>query len=401
MGCAATAGEESWFDVHDHVNDAAPAPSEAPDAAPAPSEVRDAAPDAAHAPHEVRDAAPDAAPAPSEARDAVFDRDRAPSTAAPVPSGSRLAAGPESVRLRLDIAYDGTDFHGWAAQGGAAGAGLRTVQGTIEDALSTVLRQEAQLTVAGRTDAGVHALSQVAHVDVDRTSLDTRSIGGDPARLVRRLARLLPPDVSVRGCSFASAGFDARFSALRRHYVYRLTTADAGPLPTRSRDTAVWQRKVDLELLRESAEALLGLHDFAAFCRHRPNATTIRDLQAFSWHDVSTDAEPELYEAHVMADAFCWSMVRSLVGACLATAEGRRPREFTGALLDERARSPLVPVAPANGLALAGVDYPDDAELAARADRTRDIRVLPGEEYRAEGKGCPDTNPWFDGVGDG
>lgn len=307
---------------------------------------------------------------------------------------------PELVRLRLEVAYDGTDFHGWAAQSGADGASLRTVQGTIEDALSKVLRQDAQLTVAGRTDAGVHALAQVAHVDVTRESLDTRSIGGDPARLVRRLARLLPDDVSIRACSFAPEGFDARFSALRRHYVYRITTADSGPLPTRSRDTATWNRKVDLKVLNESAKVLVGLNDFAAFCRHRPNATTIRDLQAFEWRDVSTDAEPELYEARVTADAFCWSMVRSLVGACLATAEGRRPRDFTEALLDERERSPLVPVAPAKGLALAGVDYPDDNELAARATKTRDIRVLPGEEHRAVGKGCPDTNPWFDGMPD-
>nr|WP_240941730.1 tRNA pseudouridine(38-40) synthase TruA [Corynebacterium xerosis] len=304
------------------------------------------------------------------------------------------------VRLRLDIAYDGTDFHGWAAQGGANGADLRTVQGTIQDALSKVLRHDAQLTVAGRTDAGVHALAQVAHVDVPRQSLDTRSIAGDPARLVRRLARLLPDDVSIRGCSFAPEGFDARFSALRRHYVYRITTSDAGPLPTRARDTAAWTRKVDLDLLRESAEVLVGLHDFAAFCRHRPNATTIRDLQAFEWRDISTDAEPELYEARVTADAFCWSMVRSLVGGCLATAEGRRAPGFTGGLLEERERSPLVPVAPAKGLALAGVDYPDDSELAARADKTRDIRVLPGEEHRAAGKGCPERNPWFDGMPD-
>ncbi len=307
---------------------------------------------------------------------------------------------PELVRLRLDIAYDGTDFHGWAAQGGASGADLRTVQGTIQDALSKVLRHDAQLTVAGRTDAGVHALAQVAHVDVPRQSLDTRSIAGDPARLVRRLARLLPDDVSIRGCSFAPEGFDARFSALRRHYVYRITTSDAGPLPTRARDTAAWTRKVDLDLLRESAEVLVGLHDFAAFCRHRPNATTIRDLQAFEWRDISTDAEPELYEARVTADAFCWSMVRSLVGGCLATAEGRRAPGFTGGLLEERERSPLVPVAPAKGLALAGVDYPDDSELAARADKTRDIRVLPGEEHRAAGKGCPERNPWFDGMPD-
>lgn len=309
--------------------------------------------------------------------------------------GPGPATEPDLVRLRLDIAYDGTDFHGWAAQGGQE---LRTVQGVLEDALGKVLRVPCRLTVAGRTDAGVHALAQVAHVDVPRASLDTRSIAGDPRRLVRRLARLLPDDVSIRDCGFAPEGFDARFSALRRHYVYRVTTADAGPLPQRARDTATWPKKLDLGLLQSSAEVLLGLHDFAAFCKPRPNATTIRDLQAFEWRDVSTPAEPELYEAHVTADAFCWSMVRSLVGGCLATAEGRRPADFTEGLLEERQRSPMVPVAPAKGLALAGVEYPDDAELAARADATRGIRVLPGEEHRAAGKGCPERNPYFDGV---
>ena len=304
----------------------------------------------------------------------------------------------DMIRLRLDIAYDGTDFHGWAAQ---TKQELRTVQGVLEDALGKVLRVPCRLTVAGRTDAGVHALAQVAHLDVPRSSLDTRSIAGDPGRLVRRLARLLPDDVSIRGCDAAPDGFDARFSALRRHYVYRLTTADAGPLPLRARDTASWPKKLDLDLLRSSAEVLLGLHDFAAFCKPRPNATTIRDLQVFEWRDISTPEEPELYEARVTADAFCWSMVRSLVGGCLATAEGRRAKNFTEGLLDERERSPLVPVAPAKGLALAGVDYPDDGDLAARADATRGIRVLPGEEHRAVGKGCPERNPYFDGAGDG
>lgn len=281
----------------------------------------------------------------------------------------------ELIRIRLDLAYDGTDFHGWAKQGDSD---LRTVQKIIEEALRLVLRVPAELTVAGRTDAGVHASGQVAHVDIPRGSLDTRSIDGDPTRLARRLSRLLPPDVRIQSCQLAPAGFDARFSALRRHYIYRVTTHPSGALPTRVRDTAVWPKSVDLADMQAAADVLVGLHDFAAFCKAKPNATTVRDLQAFTWQDVSTPTEPELYEAHVTADAFCWSMVRSLVGACLAVGEGRRPGGFTAGLLAERSRSSQVPVAPACGLSLVGVEYPAAEELAARAETTRDRRVLPG-----------------------
>lgn len=208
---------------------------------------------------------------------------------------------------------------------------------------------------------------------------------------------MLPDDIRVHACDHAPEGFDARFSALRRHYEYRVSTAEGGPLPTRVRDTAHHHRTVDLDLLNNAAGVLTGLNDFAAFCKPRENATTVRDLQRFEWFDISTEREPELYVAKVTADAFCWSMVRSLVGACLATAEGRREPEFTEGLLAERKRSPLVPVAPARGLALSGVDYPEDSELAARAEATRGVRVLPGEEDRAVGKGCPDGNPRFHG----
>lgn len=281
----------------------------------------------------------------------------------------------ELVRLRFEIAYDGTDFHGWAAQKDKpTGEPVRTVQATLEQTLEKVLRCPVQLTVAGRTDAGVHASGQVAHADVPRASLDTRSIAGDPGNLVRRVARLLPSDVTLRGAAFAEPGFDARFSALRRHYVYRVTTCPSGPLPTRARDTSQWRRAVDLNRMQVAANALVGLNDFAAFCRHKPHATTTRDLQRFEWVDVSTREEPELYEAHVTADAFCWSMVRSLVGACLAIGEGRRPVGFTAGLLTEKERSSLVPVAEARGLSLVGVDYPDAADLATRAEQTRERR---------------------------
>lgn len=272
------------------------------------------------------------------------------------------------LRLRLDLAYDGTDFHGWAAQ---KDPGLRTVQGEIERALSLILRTEASLTVAGRTDAGVHASGQVAHVDVPEVSLLQRSVDGDPARLVRRLGRFLDDDISIRDITVAEEGFDARFSALRRHYVYRITTHPSGALPTRSRDTATWRRPVDLDAMAQTAASLIGLHDFAAFCKAKPNATTIRDLEEFTWREVSTDAEPQVYEAHVVADAFCWSMVRSLVGTCLAVGEGRRDQSLAARLLGETARSSEIPVAPAKGLTLTRVDYPSPADLADRARATR------------------------------
>lgn len=276
-----------------------------------------------------------------------------------------------NVRRRLDLAYDGTDFHGWARQKGD----LRTVQGILEDNLSMILRHDVELTVAGRTDAGVHSAGQVAHFDVPSEALDQRSIDGDPAKLVRRLAKLLPEDVRVHACTAAPEGFDARFSALQRHYVYRITTHPRGALPTRARDTAQWPKPVDIDAMQEAATTLVGLHDFAAFCKAKPHATTIRDLHSFEWVDVSTPTEPQLYEARVCADAFCWSMVRSLVGCCLRVGEGARDVDFAAAMLAESQRSSQIPLAPAKGLSLVRVDYPADEELAARAAVTRDRRA--------------------------
>lgn len=275
------------------------------------------------------------------------------------------------MRLRIDLSYDGTDFHGWARQKGE----LRTVQEVLEDNLSMILRHEVELTVAGRTDAGVHAAGQVAHFDIPASALEQRSIDGDPVKLVRRLAKLLPEDVRVHDCQQAPEGFDARFSALERHYVYRITTHPRGALPTRARDTAVWPKPVDIEAMQQAAEQLVGLHDFAAFCKAKPHATTIRDLMSFEWVDVSTPSEPQLYEARVGADAFCWSMVRSLVGCCLRVGEGSRGIDFASEMLALNSRSSHIPLAPAKGLSLIQVDYPADADLAARAAQTRDRRT--------------------------
>ena len=275
------------------------------------------------------------------------------------------------VRLRLDIAYDGTDFAGWATQ-----AKQRTVAGLLEETLSTVFRTELRLRAAGRTDAGVHATGQVAHVDVPTDALPNayprspRPHQSEFQPLIHRLGRLLPVDVRVRRIVRAPAGFDARFSALRRHYVYRITTADYGVEPHEARYVTGWPRALDVDAMAMASRNLVGLHDFAAFCRHREAATTIRDLQRFDW-----ERDGDLITAHVTADAFCWSMVRSLVGAVLAVGEHRRTADWCAELLTSTRRSSDFAAAPARGLTLVGVDYPADSELQARTLITRDLRT--------------------------
>jgi len=258
----------------------------------------------------------------------------------------------------LDISYDGSDFSGWARQ-----PERRTVQGVVERAVATVARIEANLTVAGRTDAGVHATAQVAHLDVPPETLL-------PDQLAYRLARLLPPDVRVLSVRRVPRTFDARFSALRRHYRYRVCDASWGVAPLRRYDTLSHPRRLDDAAMNAASTLLLGEHDFAAFCRRRDGATTVRALQRFEW----TRDEPHLLVAHVAADAFCHSMVRSLVGALLAVGEGRRSPDWPAALLRHTTRASDVAVAPAHGLSLVGVDYPDDDQLAVRTEQTRALR---------------------------
>lgn len=283
---------------------------------------------------------------------------------------SLISPEPGPVRLRFDIAYDGTDFHGWAAQ-----SGLRTVAGVLDEALSTVFRSPVRMFVAGRTDTGVHATGQVAHLDIAAEALgNAYPRGGDRgeaefAALVRRLSRFLPEDVRVRQIIRAPSGFDARFSALRRHYVYRLSLAPYGADPQHSRFVTPWPRALDIDAMTTASRSLLGLHDFAAFCRHRPGATTIRELQRLDWV-----RDGDLVTAHVTADAFCWSMVRSLVGALLAVGENRREPAWCTTQLTADTRASDFAAAPARGLTLLAVDYPPDDELAARSEVTRDMR---------------------------
>ncbi|MET0455893.1 MAG: tRNA pseudouridine(38-40) synthase TruA [Mycobacterium sp.] len=276
------------------------------------------------------------------------------------------------VRLRLDIAYDGTGFAGWATQ-----AEQRTVAGTIDDALSMVFRTPIVTRAAGRTDTGVHATGQVAHVDVPADAIPLAyprtPRSGEPEflPLVRRLSKLLTDDVRVRDVTRAPVGFDARFSALRRHYEYRLSTAPFGVAPQEARFVTAWPRQLDLDAIAVASRELLGLNDFAAFCRPRRGATTIRDLQRLDWV-----RDGDLITAHVTADAFCWNMVRSVVGALLAVGEGRRRPDWMAGLLASTSRSSDFAAAPARGLTLVAVDYPSDDELEARIKVTRDIRTL-------------------------
>jgi tRNA pseudouridine38-40 synthase len=238
------------------------------------------------------------------------------------------------------------------------------VQGELEQALATVLRCDVDLTVAGRTDAGVHATGQVAHAD-----LDPAVLAAHEPKLLRRLRGVLPPDVAVTGVRAVPPAFDARFGALARHYVYRLTDADAGPPPLRRADTVGWPRRLADADMRVAAALLLGRQDFAAYCRRREGATTIRTLLAL---DVTRDGD--VLEIRASADAFCHSMVRSLVGALTTVGEGRRPAGWPASLLSLTARANDVPVAPPGGLTLVRVDYPPDDELAARASVTRNRR---------------------------
>jgi tRNA pseudouridine38-40 synthase len=215
--------------------------------------------------------------------------------------------------------------------------------------------------VAGRTDAGVHATGQVAHCDVPRETWEDQR-----DRLVRRLRGVLPPDIAVPAVVEAHPQFDARFAALARHYVYRLTDVPWGPPPLRRADVVGWPRRLDAEAMGAAAALLLGENDFAAFCRRREGATTIRTLLA-----LDVVREGDLVEVAASADAFCHSMVRSLVGALLAVGEGRRPVQWPAELLSRTERASEVPVAPAGGLTLIRVDYPADADLSARTQVTR------------------------------
>jgi tRNA pseudouridine38-40 synthase len=286
----------------------------------------------------------------------------------------------ELTRLRLDIAYDGTGFQGWAKQ-----PGLRTVQGELEKALATVFSRFGAgpvLTVAGRTDAGVHALGQVAHVDLTDQQFasltNSHRSKGRPAdaspearaaRLGRRLNGIagLSSDLYVTRASLAPPGFDARFSATWRRYRYRIADKLAPRDPLTRNQTLWYPAELDVDAMNIVARGLVGLHDFAAYCRPREGATTIRTLEHFGWDRDETG----LLIASVQADAFCHSMVRALTGAAVAVGEGKLGAGRAVELLRAKERTAEFKVLPAKGLALMEVGYPDDAEVGLRAEQTR------------------------------
>jgi tRNA pseudouridine38-40 synthase len=273
----------------------------------------------------------------------------------------------ELVRVRIDLSYDGSGFSGWAAQ-----PGRRTIEDVVAAALGRVLRlpgtlNPPKLTVAGRTDAGVHARGQVVHVDLPGAAWSARS-----DRVIARLASALPADVRVRAAGLAPAGFDARFSALWRRYAYRVCDDQGAADPLRRHETLWYFRRLDLSAMNEAAHSLLGEHDFAAFCRRREGATTIRALRVLDWR---RDGDG-IAIATVVADAFCHNMVRSLVGALLAVGEGRHPPGWVAAVLAAAVRDPAVRVVAPHGLCLEEVGYPAPGELAARAAEARTLRTL-------------------------
>ncbi|MFJ7266213.1 tRNA pseudouridine(38-40) synthase TruA [Streptomyces sp. NPDC099050] len=272
---------------------------------------------------------------------------------------------PGHVRVRLDLSYDGKDFSGWAKQ-----RVLRTVQGELESALQTVMRlpDPVELTVAGRTDAGVHARGQVAQFDVrDEVWAEHQD------KLLRRLAGRLPHDVRVWKAAEAPAGFNARFSAIWRRYAYRVGDHQAGVDPLRRGHVLWYQWPLDVDAMNEAAARLVGEHDFAAYCKKREGATTIRTLQQLSWE---RDAEG-IITATVRADAFCHNMVRSLVGALLHVGDGHRSTDWPGQVLAAAVRDSSVHVVKPHGLTLEEVGYPADELLAARSKEARNLRTLP------------------------
>ncbi|WP_061960946.1 tRNA pseudouridine(38-40) synthase TruA [Demequina flava] len=280
------------------------------------------------------------------------------------------------VRARLVFSYDGTEFSGWARQ-----PNLRTIEDEFEQALAKIVRDpktgaslNPRITVAGRTDAGVHARQQVAHVDVPLEAWERvpGQTGRTPADALRaKLDALAPDDVLIHDVTEAPPGFDARFSATERRYAYRICDVRELRDPLMRRHVLFSDDSLDLEALNAASATLLGLRDFAPFCRPREGATSIRELKEFSWSRVKVGPDAGLVVATVRADAFCHSMVRSLVGAVLPVGSGRRDLDWLAIVASGRERSSAISVAPAHGLTLEQVSYPADAELGARAEVTR------------------------------
>ena len=269
---------------------------------------------------------------------------------------------PESgfFRVRINLAYDGTNFFGWGKQ-----SDRRTIQGELEGALSTLYRSNLESVVAGRTDAGVHATNQVCHVD-----LPEGDFGFEFESLTYRLNRILTDEIRIKKIEVVSNDFHARFSALRRHYIYKIQDGNGIIEPTKRLDIAPWYRDLNIDLMNQAAKTLIGEHDFYSYAKFREFSTTIRDLQRFDFERM----DDGVILAHVSADAFCYNMVRALIGTMVYIGEGRFPTTWAREILEKRERPSDSVVFPAKGLTFIGVDYPADSELAARANKVMGLR---------------------------
>jgi tRNA pseudouridine38-40 synthase len=249
---------------------------------------------------------------------------------------------PESgfLRVRIDLAYDGTNYSGWAKQ-----PDRRTIQEEIENALAKITQSSIETIVAGRTDAGVHASGQVIHVDLPENS--------EINELPFKLNRMLDEDIRILKVRVMDKAFHARFSATERRYTYKILDGNQVISPLHRLDVAPWYRSLDVETLNAASALLLGTHDFAAFCKFREGATTIRNLVCFNW---IRDTEGYLI-ADIAAEAFCYSMVRNLVGAVACVAEGRKGLDWIAAMLANKERVPDSLVFVARGLTLRHVEY--------------------------------------------
>lgn len=263
------------------------------------------------------------------------------------------------TRIRLDLSYDGTNYSGWARQP----AGLKTVQGELEAALVAITGlAEVKTIVGGRTDAGVHARGQVCHLD-----LPTEFVHEQLSRLTKRLHVMLPSDIRITSVKIVPVTFDARFAALARRYSYRIADRFVDPL------TRNWvlthDFPLDIAAMNAASQPLIGLHDFAAFCKPKPGGSTIRNLTEISWQRID-----DLVIGHFKADAFCHSMVRSIVGAMIPVGDGRKDIDWPGRSLRAAEKVFDIPVAPAHGLVLEEIYYPAESEYEARIAQTQAMR---------------------------
>ena len=266
------------------------------------------------------------------------------------------------IHIQGKIAYDGKDFSGWGMQ-----PDRRTVQGELENAISTLLRVDRVIVqCAGRTDAGVHATAQVIHFDIaEKDAMEMKD-------LAYKINAILPEDISIQELEVTTPDFDARFAALSRSYEYLIFQGPRNPL-LRDRAYRSWA-PLDVTAMNDASQSLIGLHDFSAFCKKREGATTIRTLMKFVW----TQTPDGLIKVELEADAFCYSMVRGLIGAVLAIGEGKFDKAWLENYLAGKEREAHVFAAPAWGLTLVDVKYPEPGDYAKRIAETLQARDSDG-----------------------